>query len=836
MDYEETPLGLHQLTVRYIMDRDTLWSILLVHGTGVGKTFSCIAIAENSMGHFSGKTLVVAPEVTHNQYIKSILKSHAAVYKSGEEDSVKERYDMTTYESLHKYDMTQYKCIILDEAHNIRNTDGNVYAAIDDMRAKISPKRTKLVLATATPMFDRSENIFPLLELLAWNNGDKELATKLANKNISGIREACKFVSYVEAGQNDFAERRDPRTPILKTSNESKLTMFGSAIPPSERKWVDTIPFPLAITFLDKKQTDYIDRAMKATNPEDIEDAIDNANNATVEEPGSSALDSVKHTNVQYENLSVLRIPESFQKNVYNLCPKVKTIINAIKTGPRPVLVHSRYFSNGILPVLIALENEGFVPKLSAKRNRYGKTNVKTPVGTYSVVTSNVDHTDRPQLVTKTVEETDVICITDKASTGFDLRGIRQIHTLEPWWNVSKTLQTIGRAFRFKAHAGLPEKERWCEIYCHVAMRKDNRETPDEMICRKSASKYVNVLKYTDILKRNAMDCNLFKDRNEVASCGSGVTYKDITDVVDTHDSGKLEDLIYNTIVQFKQKAGTGETYTIDDIIKITQVPENMRGVILQMMLRISWPNYFDVDRMAVMDRDRLHIMRMPETQINALKFDMSENVSISPKVVDVIEIGAKVSPLASVSMAMTNVDTLRWRELVTICDKIPVIRENFEKFGLIKNGILMDVYTFDGKGYITSGVRLSDSKDVGVSKFSPFNWKSSDIPETINIMPSLAKFVPSGKNIVIRGVIERKNDRYTLKVLKRDGSKFGRELQTESIPMLQHIASVIYSLSNINPNVCLKVVSEIPQMGRIYACSHIVDILFKIGSLEFIY
>jgi hypothetical protein len=67
----------------------------------------------------------------------------------------------------------------------------------------------------------------------------------------------------------------------------------------------------------------------------------------------------------------------------------------------------------------------------------------------------------------KNGEKIKVILITKAASEGLDFKNIRQVHLLDPWYNLNRTEQTIGRGVRNLSHCQLPFEERNVEIYLH---------------------------------------------------------------------------------------------------------------------------------------------------------------------------------------------------------------------------------------------------------------------------------------------------------------------------------------------------------------------------------
>ena len=61
-----------------------------------------------------------------------------------------------------------------------------------------------------------------------------------------------------------------------------------------------------------------------------------------------------------------------------------------------------------------------------------------------------------------------------------DFQNIRQVHILDPWYNIYRIEQIIGRAVRNQSHCLLPFEERNVEIYMHGTELNDkNMESVD---------------------------------------------------------------------------------------------------------------------------------------------------------------------------------------------------------------------------------------------------------------------------------------------------------------------------------------------------------------------
>jgi hypothetical protein len=102
-----------------------------------------------------------------------------------------------------------------------------------------------------------------------------------------------------------------------------------------------------------------------------------------------------------------------------------------------------------------------------------------------------------------------VVLISEAGSEGLDFKNIRQVHILEPWYNMNRLEQVIGRAVRTKSHCSLPFKERNVEIYLHGSYIDSEEETIDMYMYRLAEKKALLIGQVTRLLKETAVDCLL---------------------------------------------------------------------------------------------------------------------------------------------------------------------------------------------------------------------------------------------------------------------------------------------------------------------------------------
>ena len=195
---------------------------------------------------------------------------------------------------------------------------------------------------------------------------------------------------------------------------------------------------------------------------------------------------------------------------------KIAGICDAIERGSGVVLVYSQYIDGGLVPLALALEERGY--------GRAGGTldlleSAPPPTkGNYVIITGDrglsPDNASELRRVTdagnSNGEQVKVILISQAGSEGLDFKFVRQVHIMDPWYNMNRIEQTIGRAVRSKSHCALPFVDRNVEIYLHGSVLADkNLEAADIYVYRVAEEKAVAIGQISRVLKKAAVDCLL---------------------------------------------------------------------------------------------------------------------------------------------------------------------------------------------------------------------------------------------------------------------------------------------------------------------------------------
>jgi superfamily II DNA or RNA helicase len=96
---------------------------------------------------------------------------------------------------------------------------------------------------------------------------------------------------------------------------------------------------------------------------------------------------------------------------------------------------------------------------------------------------------------------------------GVSLLRVEQVHIMEPYWNMSRMLQIMGRAVRFCSHKDVPKNKRYVQIYLYLSTYP-NVKTIDQYIWALANEKNKLIEQFELALKETALDCKLFYNHN----------------------------------------------------------------------------------------------------------------------------------------------------------------------------------------------------------------------------------------------------------------------------------------------------------------------------------
>lgn len=524
--------------------------ILIYHGLGVGKTCAAIQVAESFKNVFTKKAIVIASpnlQASFRSKLYDPTKGEAQcvglTYKS---ESIDSNYEFLGYEEfsniiarIQKENPSNFvevienqysnRVIIVDEAHNMRkvqNKDKNVAQKIE-MVLRVA-RNVKLVLMTATPIFNDVEELQFIMELMYTNDKRFDMVEKVRKRidNEMLVEFARHYVSYMR-GENPYTfparlwpKETTPFGKMPKVDYKGEKVKYRLAFTPIitsplskvqqqayHRLIVDIVPDE---EYMQQNNASY----MQATN-------IVYPNNLSGGDGFNGCFGQQKHKGermtYQYKTDTEFLHPSTIHK----YSTKMAKIIEYIRNSEGIVLVYSEFLAAGILPLAFALEHCGysnFTRNLLDCKKRERDTGKKYIIVSGAAgIQNNVDKVF-PVLNSaenKNGELIKVVLFTSAGAEGLDYRNVREIHLLEPWYNMSKIEQIIGRGVRNCSHEMLPPEKRNCLVCLHAStytVGDQDRECVDLYAYRRAEEKQLQISKIERVLKENSLDCPLNHD------------------------------------------------------------------------------------------------------------------------------------------------------------------------------------------------------------------------------------------------------------------------------------------------------------------------------------
>ena len=229
------------------------------------------------------------------------------------------------------------------------------------------------------------------------------------------------------------------------------------------------------------------------------------------------------------------------QNEIHKYSAKIASFTATIKHSEGIILIYSRYLDSGCIPIALALEEMGItrygreslfetaphVPVSYDTLEVPNKKNAFIPAK-YAMITGDSNLSpNKNKLEMKAItdekningEIVKIVIITKAGAEGLDFKNIRQVHILEPWYNLNRSEQVIGRAVRNCSHKELSYERRNVEIYLYGTMldKFNKEECADLYIYRKAEIKAQEIGEISRVLKKTAVDCILNTHYNNLS-------------------------------------------------------------------------------------------------------------------------------------------------------------------------------------------------------------------------------------------------------------------------------------------------------------------------------
>ena len=481
--------------------------------------------------------------------------------------------------------------MIIDEAHNLRDIPGekdednfDAPGGMDEMSdstqgKKLTPSLTqvliqstqmKLLLLTATPMYNSYLEILFLLNLLLINDKKatlkqhdifkpdgsfKTIGVKLFGRIVS------RYISYMRGeSPKSFPIRLNPpdNVPNLESWPSNSITKEILQLDSNIENGLNALPF-VPVNYGDETYDTFeniINYSIEnyGLSVNSIDTIIQSGNwiypsldiSAQTEDRirdigFDSVFDDTTHSVKNFTRFSSrIDAPKwLLQENLSNYSPKTSFILKQIRNAEGVIFIYSRFIKSGALPIALALEANGYTPydkdrtmlydgnqlvdgrqcALCSNREKKHNTDHEFVPAKYILLTGRKDISPNNNdcVIAERAntnyngQDIKVVIGSQVASEGIDLKFIREIYVFDSWFHLNKMEQVLGRGIRTCSHVhpNIPKEKRNCTVYLLVNTLYDSRETADLYMYRLGMMKGLQIARINRQIKRYAIDCNL---------------------------------------------------------------------------------------------------------------------------------------------------------------------------------------------------------------------------------------------------------------------------------------------------------------------------------------
>jgi len=505
-------------------------SILIYHRIGAGKTCSAIQIAEKWKG--KKKIVVVLPASLKggfknelrggcggNNYLTQAERTRLSSIQPNDDEykdiidksdqRIEEYYNIYSYNKFIEYvkDGTMRltnTVLIIDEIQNMVSETGTYYKELYDMLDQ-GIKGLRIVLLSATPMFDRPVEIALTMNLLDPELGmptGREFDKMFISERISGdkriysVKNMDKFKKMIKGYVSYYMgapEFTFPRMSIRYV--ECEMSDFQQGI---YKKIL--------------KNEDKDDFLNKLPSKDEILNAVDLPNNFYI---GARFTSNIVYPNRKVNESGLESLTDAkIKDNLAKYSCKIDKIMKSVRRASGKIFIYSGFKGfAGLKTIVRVLEAFGYknYQTHGAGRKRFAVWSGDESMETKDEIREVYNRSDNLY-----GEKLKIILGSPSIKEGVSLKAVRYVHVLEPYWNQSRLEQVVGRASRFCSHINLPEEERDVKVYVYVATQSDTDEiTVDQYIKYLSETKNKIIKQFEKAIKEAAIDCRLNLAANE---------------------------------------------------------------------------------------------------------------------------------------------------------------------------------------------------------------------------------------------------------------------------------------------------------------------------------
>ena len=416
--------------------------------------------------------------------------------------------------------------ITLENCNKCGECQGCAYKyIINSLRNKMFAVTTKKGVVRDMPSFENMESFgYTLLQLPL-----ESLIISYPYEGLKAVLDEIPSVKYSNELEESFTESSNSNSKSNKESKESKTdTKTSENMLHSENDFKGG-----SSSSSSNIQHSRID-PHELTGRKGLERMMDYVDQLSP--PEKSSFEYKKSIEKKYGKIFSSKIIGKYSSKIKNILDSIYSSETGV-VSEGIILIYSQYIDSGLIPVALALEEMGFTrygqnakplfknrpsPVVDVRTMKVPENKSNFMPARYSMITGDVRLSPNNDYEVKGITNDDnksgnkvkVFLISKAGSEGIDLKFIRQIHVLEPWYNLNRIEQIIGRGVRNFSHKDLDFEKRNVQIFLYGTILDDNKEeSADLYVYRVAEFKAVQMGRVSRVLKESAVDCIINHDQ-----------------------------------------------------------------------------------------------------------------------------------------------------------------------------------------------------------------------------------------------------------------------------------------------------------------------------------
>lgn len=493
---EYRKLQMHQrIAANFFQPNSRFNSLLLYHGTGLGKTPTAIT-AMNNVLTFTQKlnVIILCPaSLRANVWIPNIRAW-------SEDKNLIERVTFVSVDSptfMTEFDMASKTLtmnvpaiIIIDECHllisSLLDEESNRKTVYTQLLYIVKNYKVFLICMTATPVVNKVEELVYLFNLLRPDtfHSKESIFSEMFMNSLNGKVK----------NQHTFCKRVTGLVSYFETLRKKEMPEVTST----------TVRLPMSPEQSESYEFAELEESRKGSG---------GYKQLSIAMCNFAPLVNLLKSGVTLDFASI--IAKASENELRAMSPKFTHIIEQIIKSSRPNIVHTSYIKSTMLPFEAYLRRAGF--------SRLGEPPGAS--GVYAVISGETSTEERERVLaifngTQNMHSAHlrVLVISDVFSTGVTLKYVENLFVMNYHWNSAKIKQVYGRIERINTHVDLPPAERFVRKFIYV-MTRDKGSTADQALERVTVQKDVAIDMFMHLLKISSFDFEFNQANAEFAYC-----------------------------------------------------------------------------------------------------------------------------------------------------------------------------------------------------------------------------------------------------------------------------------------------------------------------------